>query len=302
MAFGEGLMIVGSGILAVYPIFIAILLDIVILLAILKFAENSKHPFLTGFLLGSMFNNRQSYNSSPGSDYLALAILAPINAGLAVLLCLYLGMNLPLALMICLGPLGGALAFIAIGAIIKHISFGEAATNFARGVGQTVDDLEQTAKNGLQNVTDNTKSLWTYLAGQKPAVGIGLLLGVSLVVGVALLFHFGLPFYAYAVGFATVGALLLLGLGYIAKFAFEAINRKAEGGSGGEHPEVNKESNYAHSQKFASTDEQDHQSLLHDDQDNSQRKEVEQPVPSAPLAEIAEGGEPETSALKNDSQ
>lgn len=224
MAIGEGLMIVGGTILAFYPILIAILLDILIFLAIFKFAEDSKPPFLTGFLLGSMFSNRQSHTSSPESSYIALAILAPINAGLAVLLCLYLGINLPLALMVCFGPLAVAFAFIAIGAVIKHISFKEELVHFSRAVDRAAN------------------SLWTYLSQQKPAVGIGLLLGVSLVVGVALLFHFGLPFYAYAVGFATVGALLLLGLGYIAKFAFDAINQTK--GGAGEHPEAVPQASY----------------------------------------------------------
>lgn len=154
------------------------------------------------------------------------------NAGLAVLLCLYLGMNLPLALMVCLGPLGGALAFIVIGAMIKNISFGQAGIEFMDGAVQATNGLGQAAGRGLQQIGDHTKSLWVYLTQQKPALGIGLLLLVSSITGAGLLFHFGLPLYAYILGIVTVGALSLLALGYIAKFAFDARNNRAESEAG----------------------------------------------------------------------
>ena len=208
---GTGLTYIAGFVIVIYPVFIALMLDILILMAIAKAGGGSQHPFLTGMLFGFAFSNRNRsayYSSSldPSASYIALVILCPINAGLAILLAFYLAMPM-LAWILGLIP-AGALVLLGVGVLAQHF-----------GV-----DVEETTKRVARAVILAPQSLFNYLKDRQPALGTGLLLVVTASVGTALLHYFGFTLAAYCLGFATIGALTILGLGYLAKYAFEFKN------------------------------------------------------------------------------
>lgn len=220
MTLGEIIMQTGAFILALYPVFVAILLDILILCALAKL-EGGHPGFLTGFLLGSFFSRNNNYNSgSDASNYLALVILAPINAGLAVLLSLYLGMSISMSLLVCFAPLAGGLVLLSLGAFIHHIR------------------LEEKIEDMAEIIAEKTKSLLVYLAERKLPLAIAAVLGTTVIAGTTLLFHFGLPLYAYGLGFAAVGLLMLLSFAYITKYIVDEIIIKSKGLANGQYQEL----------------------------------------------------------------
>lgn len=197
---GNGLVNIAGFILALYPVILSAILDILIFFIILKTGGN--HPFLTGMLYGFALNNSMNRANSLSGSYTTLVILAPINAVLAVLIALHLGMPL-VALIVGVTPLA-ALALLGVGVLIEKIGQHSLGNKIEQGM----------------------SSMYEFLKNRKPAVAVVLGLGLLLVIGMATLIHLGQPHIAFAIGFAAVAALIVLGTGYVVKNGFKALNNK----------------------------------------------------------------------------